>query len=74
MNELIKDKTRSTFRDTISLLIVFACIFFLLICFPSCTESITVISSQGKASDMVDETQTNDPEVDPTLSIPVKAV
>lgn len=71
MNVPIKDKSR-TYRDTIALLIVFACVFLFLILFPSCTASLNVISNQGKATDLVDETQSTEPEVNPTLSIPVK--
>lgn len=70
---IIRDKSR-TVRDTLALMIVLLCVFFLLILFPSCTGSLTVISNQGKAQDMVDETQQNDPEVSPTLSVPLKAV
>lgn len=69
----LKDKNR-TFYDTVALLIVFACVFIFLICFPSCTASLNVVSNQGKATDLVDETQSTDPEVSPTLSVPVSAV
>ncbi len=33
---MTKDK-RNTFRDTVALLLVLLCVFFLLILFPSCT-------------------------------------
>lgn len=38
----------------------------------SCTIAINLNHTEGTASDLIDETQTNDP--DPTLSIPVSAV
>lgn len=38
----------------------------------SCTYSITMVHSQGYASDVVDETATNSPTS--TLEIPVKAL
>lgn len=36
----------------------------------SCTIAINLTHTEGQASDIVDETQTNSPNVDPTLSIP----
>lgn len=69
----LKDKNRTVY-DTIALLIVFACVFIFLICFPACTASLNVVSNQGKATDLVDETQSTDPEVSPSLSVPVSAV
>ncbi len=40
----------------------------------SCTNSMTMVHTQGKASDVVDETQDNAPTVTPTLNIPIKAI
>ena len=37
----------------------------------SCTVAINLTHTEGTASDIVDETQTNDPKVDPTLSFPM---
>lgn len=37
----------------------------------SCTIAINLTHTEGTASDIVDETQTNDPKVDPTISLPV---
>jgi len=34
--------------------------------------SINMVGNQGEAKDVVDEEQTNDPEVSPTLSVPLK--
>lgn len=39
-----------------------------------CSYSITQVHTEGVADDVVDETQTNDPEVSPTVSIPASAV
>ncbi len=48
--------------------------FFLLICstllFCGCTLSVTTVHTQGTASDVVDEEQSTDPNVNPNISIP----
>lgn len=36
----------------------------------SCTYSINMVHTEGHASDVVDETQTAQPDINPTLSIP----
>lgn len=36
----------------------------------SCTYSINMVDTHGAAEDVVDETETIDPEIDPTLNIP----
>lgn len=48
---------------------------FLLICFNSCTYSITQVHTEGTATDVVDETATNSPStsVSPDISIVPKA-
>lgn len=40
--------------------------------FPSCTYSITMVHTEGAASDIVDETATNSPSTDisPTFPLP----
>jgi hypothetical protein len=40
----------------------------------SCTYSINMVHTQGKASDVVDETQSNEPDVKADLSIPAAAL
>ncbi len=49
-------------------------IFPLIICLSlsSCTYSITMVHTQGEATDIVDETQENTPST--TISIPVKPI
>ena len=37
----------------------------------ACTYSITMVHTEGTASDVVDETATNTPNVSPTIKIPV---
>ncbi len=37
----------------------------------ACTYSITMVHTQGTADDVVDETQSNTPDIKPSLSIPV---
>lgn len=36
----------------------------------SCTYSINMVDTHGAADDVVDETETVDPEFNPTLSLP----
>lgn len=38
----------------------------------SCTYSITMVHTEGQATDVVDEQQTPSTKVSPTLTIPVK--
>jgi len=35
-----------------------------------CTYTITMVQTDGKAADVVDETATNTPNISPTVSIP----
>ena len=44
----------------------------LIICLglTGCTIAINQNHTEGSASDLIDETQTNDPKIDPTISIP----
>lgn len=37
---------------------------------PSCTVSMTMVHTEGMASDVVDETDTVSPDVSPNLTIP----
>jgi hypothetical protein len=36
----------------------------------SCTFSINMVHTQGEASDVVDENQSAEPDISPTISIP----
>lgn len=40
----------------------------------SCTYSINMVHTQGSASDVVDETQSNEPDIKADLSIPAAAL
>lgn len=46
----------------------------LMICisliFTSCTYSINMVHTQGESSDVIDETQSNEPDIKPNLTIP----
>jgi len=48
------------------------CILLLLASLSSCTYSITMVHTEGEASDVVDETATNTPStsITPTVTIP----
>lgn len=43
----------------------------LLLLFTSCTFSINMVHTQGEASDVVDETDDVNPDISPTLSVPL---
>ncbi len=49
-------------------------IFPFMILLGSCTYSVSVMHTEGQASDMIDENQTASPDVSPTLNIPVKPI
>lgn len=40
----------------------------------SCTYSITMVHTEGTASDVVDEDQKADANVSPNVSLPIKAI
>ncbi len=42
----------------------------LLILLTSCTDSINMVHTQGEASDVVDETQSNEPDIKPNFTLP----
>lgn len=44
---------------------------FLALFLSSCTYSITMVHTEGTASDVVDETATNSPSTEVTLKLPV---
>lgn len=48
----------------------FLALLSLVFTLSSCTYSINMIHTQGEASDVVDENQTADPKIDPTINIP----
>ena len=47
-----------------------------MVCLTGCTYSITMVHTEGTATDVVDETATNTPStsVTPTVSIPAAAL
>jgi hypothetical protein len=57
-------KRKPTMKSKISLLLVG------LLLTSGCTIAINLTHTEGTASDIVDETQTNDPTVDPSLQVP----
>ncbi len=66
---------RETFRDIRDGLCLLLVIFIILVLgFSSCTLSLNMVGSQGKAQDMIEEEQTNQPKIDPTLTIPSSVI
>ena len=55
-----------------SLFFVFIITLIISLFLTGCTYSINMVHTEGSASDVVDETQTSDPTISPTLKIPVK--
>ncbi len=55
----------------IVLLIIVASAFFLA---TGCTLSVTTLHTQGQASDVVDETQAPNTQVNPNVEVPVSAI
>lgn len=45
---------------------------FFLLC--GCTYSINMVHSEGQATDVIDETQTNEPDISPEITIPAGAI
>jgi hypothetical protein len=52
------------------LLAVFAIVFSV----SGCTYSINMVHTAGQASDVIDEVQSNEPDVSPTIAIPVQPI
>lgn len=46
-------------------------VYLALFLLQSCTYSITMVHTEGTASDVVDETQSNTPNVSPDVNIPI---
>ena len=51
---------------------LFIGVFIGLLC--SCTYSINMVHTQGTASDVVDETQSAEPDIKADVSIPAKVI
>lgn len=50
------------------------CVIFTACILTSCTYSITMVHTEGTASDVVDNNQKADGDVSPTVSIPATAL
>ena len=51
------------------ILMVMCSLIFML---SGCTYSINMAHTQGTATDLIDETQSNEPNVSPNVSIPIR--
>ncbi len=47
---------------------------FVLLFMNSCNQTVTMVHTQGEAADVVDDTQTNAPDISPTVTVPVSAI
>jgi len=50
---------------------IFLSYIFMLGFLTSCTYSVSVVHTEGTASDVIDETQKSDPNINPNISIPL---
>jgi len=64
------ESTWESIQAGIVFLITIIAFLFLFCVMTSCTMSVNMMNSQGKAEDMVDNDQKADPDISPTLSIP----
>jgi len=62
----MNDETKPTLKIISMCITALALIAFIVVCF-GCT-TINIIHSQGKAEDLIDETQTANPNVSTSLS------
>jgi len=48
-------------------------LFHITVCFclTSCTYNISMAHTEGTASDVIDDTQSNTPDVSPTITVPI---
>lgn len=53
---------------------VLFCFVFIIFLFTSCTYSITMVHTEGSASDVVDEEQAAQPDISPNLTIPASLI
>jgi hypothetical protein len=42
-----------------------------ILCLSACTYSITMVHTEGEASDVVDENQSAHPNISPDISLPI---
>lgn len=75
-NKVEEIKCDGTLKQILYLLC--GCITFIIItaifviAMTGCSYSINNVQTEGEASDVVDETQTNDPNIAPSLTVPIK--
>jgi len=48
-------------------------LFLIMVCcfLTSCTYNISMAHTEGTASDVIDDTQSNTPDVSPTITVPI---
>lgn len=46
-------------------------LFIVILCLSSCSYSINVVNAEGRASDVIDEVQHNERNIEPSLNIPL---
>ncbi len=65
------EETRSNVMRAVWFMMLIVGIVALFSTISSCTYSITMVHTEGTASDVVDETATNSPDIKPDITIPI---
>jgi len=61
-------------KEILAILVILSLFIACALAFTSCTYSINMVHTQGYADDVVDETQSAEPDVTTDLSVPATAL
>ena len=65
------EQVREMMKRITGLLFLIACLLMCAVYLTGCTYSITMVHTEGTASDVVDETATNSTDVSPDIKLPM---
>lgn len=65
------EQVREMMKRMTCLIFLVACLLVAGVYLTGCTYSITMVHTEGTASDVVDETATNSPDIKPDITIPL---
>lgn len=54
--------------------LIFTCVYSIFLFLSSCTQTVTMVHTQGQATDVVDETSDTSPNVSADIDVPVSAL
>jgi len=69
-----KAEEGNTWYIVLSMIGFFTCVILLLFIICGCTINLQNTSSNGKASDLVDDVMESNPTISPDISVPIKAI